>query len=99
MLNTALPVNFKPKLSLRTEELLHIIKKNFNTLAFTQKYLENVSPIKYFQSCLDELYQKGILKKYPTLREYDNNSRIAQFEHTIHITDRGTKNYTLGEDY
>lgn len=99
MLNNNIPKNYNYKLTQRSQEILDIIKTRFKTLAFTQKYLDLYSPIKYYEPCLDELYNKGILKKYPPVIEYDKNSKIAQFEHTILVSENININFSIDDDY
>ena len=61
--------------------------------------MDKISPIKYYDSCINELYSKGLLKKYPPLIEYDKHSKIAQFEHTIFISEKNNINLSMGDDY
>ena len=88
--NSHFMINKKSKqlpLTQRSEEILDIIDSSFGSLAFTQRYLEDRSPIKYFDVCLDELYRKGILKKYPPLIDPDKKCKTAQYEHTIYVSE------------
>lgn len=99
MLNSCVPKNFRCDLSRRTEEMLYTINNNFKTLPFTQKYLDTISPVRYYDPCLEELYSKGLLKKYPPLIEYDKQSRVAQFEHTLLVTEKNNINFSISDDY
>lgn len=78
--------------SRRSEELLYTIKKTFRTLPFTQRYIEPHTLIKYYDVCLDELYQKGHLSRHPPLIETDTTCKTAQFEHTIYVSETKTIN-------
>lgn len=82
----------KRPVSRRSEELLYTIKKTFRTLPFTQRYIEPHTPIKYYDVCLDELYQNGHLSRHPPLVETDTTCKTAQFEHTIYVSETKTIN-------
>jgi methionyl aminopeptidase len=86
-------------ISPRTEELLFDITKNIRTLPFSQKHIAKFSKIKYFDSCLDELYRYGLLQKYPPLYEKNKDSITAQFEHTVFVSEKNKINFTFAEDY
>ena len=81
-----MPQESRQPITRRSQELNDIIKTNFKTLPFTQRYLEKHSPIKYYNVCLDELYRKGYLSKHPPLIESDPTSITAQFEETIYVS-------------
>ena len=81
-----MPQESRQPITRRSQELNDIIKTNFKTLPFTQRYLEKHSPIEYYNVCLDELYRKGYLSKHPPLIESDPSSITAQFEETIYVS-------------
>ena len=78
--------------SRRSEELLSTIKEKFRTLAFTQRYIAPHTPVKFYDVCLEELYQKGHLSRHPPLIETDRQCKTAQFEHTIFVYENRTIN-------
>lgn len=80
----------------KSRELLNYIKSNFKTLAFTQRYFNDIKSV---DIGLKELFNNQIINSYPPLVEPLDNSYISQFEHTIHVSEKNTENFSLGEDY
>lgn len=64
-----------------SKNLLHIINKNFSTLAFCKRWLDRAGATKY-QMALKDLCDKGVVDAYPPLCDI-KGCYTAQFEHTI----------------
>ena len=80
--NRKIPL-FKNK---KTNDVSQLISKNFKTLAFCPRFIDNVTKqnTDYFNN-LQELFANGYLNSYPPLLEKDSKCKIAQFEQTIYI--------------
>ena len=86
----------------RDQNMLNAIEENFSTLAFSRRWLCTDYFIdKYnvrWQSDLNNLIKQNVVVPYPPL--YDiKNSKIAQFEHTIHVSEKGVEILSFGDDY
>lgn len=79
--------NFKFK---RTKDLLFNINKNYKTLPFCPRFLNNTFK-KPSKACVDDLFMNGIISSHPPLIETDSSSFVAQFEETILVKDTGVK--------
>jgi len=79
----------------RTKELYNYIKSNFKTLPFTQRYID----IKHIDPCLTELFNNNIINSYPPLLDPIENSLVAQYEHTIHVSENNIEVFTKADDY
>ena len=79
--------------SKKTKKLFKVIKNNFRTLPFCQRYLAN-----YYNDDIDkplnEIYKCGLISSHPPLLEKDPKSKVAQFEHTIHVTENSVEQFT-----
>lgn len=84
----------------KSKKLLSVIKNNFKTLPFTQRYLDFYqSDIKHYGMYLNDLFMNGILNSYPALIDPTPNCLTAQFEHTILVSEDKKLNFTKGSDY
>ena len=80
--------------------LLNIIKQNYFTLPFCQKWLYELEQKITFDidTTLNSLCKKNILHSYPPI--YDiKGSIISQFEHTIYVKENGIINFTKCDYY
>jgi len=68
----------------RTNKLASIIQSEFKTLPFCQRFIQN--NIDYSNN-LQELFNYGYLNSYPPLLETDPKSKVAQFEHSVYISE------------
>jgi methionyl aminopeptidase len=84
------------KLKSGPKRLLRRIKKSFNTLPFTDRYLED-SNISDYRNNLLTLSTNNFIKSYPPL--CINNGYTAQYEHTIYLGDNKKIIFSQGEDY
>jgi len=81
------------------KDICEIIKNNFHTLPFTQRYInyytEGIS-YKIINDTLDTLYTLGLLAKYPPLVDTNTSKDtiVAQYEDTLYIGDTKTTNLT-----
>lgn len=66
--------------------LYNIIQKNYGTLAFCKRWLNDLNLPKY-QINLSNLVKQNIVMKYPPLIDV-KGSYVAQFEHTIYIGEK-----------
>jgi len=75
-----------------------IIKKNYYTLPFCQKWLYELEKSINYDNILKKLEKKNVVNVYPPI--YDiKDSIISQFEHTIFIKEKGIINLTKNEYY
>ena len=80
------------------KKLYELIKKNYYTLPFCQKWLYQLDHSMNHDILLEKLTDKKIINVYPPI--YDiQNSIISQFEHTIFIKNNGIINLTKNENY
>ena len=68
-------------------ELEDIIQKNFNTMAFCQRFLEKVGQRNYKRS-LEKLVQMKVVNPYPPLLD-SPGSYVSQYEHSFGIFEDG----------
>ena len=87
--------NFKFK---RTYECLDFIEKNFKTLAFCPRHIYNINNKKKYDMCLNELFNSKILNSYPPLYDIEG-SHVAQFEHTVYISESKKMVLSKSDDY
>ena len=81
-----IPLFQNKKLNLLTK----VIKDNFKTLPFCPRFINNNrKQHETYASItsLQQLFSSGIINSYPPLVETDSNSKIAQFEHTIYVSE------------
>lgn len=94
MLNTNAPATkiYSPK----NENVLSIIKKEFGTLPFSPRHVEYY--VKDPLSSIKLLSLRKFLDPYPPL--FDSpGSLVAQFEHTVYLSEAGKTIVTKGDDY
>lgn len=102
--------NINIKLKKDDEYLLALIKNNYSTMPFCQKWLSeivylinnenhNENKIDYnITQILNKLEYKNIINSYPPIYDIEG-SIVAQHEHTIYITDKGVLNMTKNKNY
>ncbi|KAI5180078.1 methionyl aminopeptidase [Nematocida sp. AWRm80] len=79
------------------KNLLKYLDETFSTLPFCKRY---ISPtIKASDAYLSHLCKIQAVEMYPPLYDTQNNSLVAQFEHTLFIKDTGIEVVSKGEDY
>ena len=80
--------------------LLNIIKNNYFTLPFCQRWLYELETNIIFDInlTLKSLNNKNILNTYPPIYDIED-SIISQFEHTIYVKDNGIINLTKNDYY
>jgi len=88
--------------------LLSLIKNNYSTMPFCQKWLcevvyeinnKNENKIDYnITQILNKLEYKNIINSYPPIYDIEG-SIVAQHEHTIYITDKGVLNISKNKNY
>lgn len=80
----------------KNEKALNVIKKEFGTLPFSPRHLEYYMPDSF--SSVKILSLRKFLDPYPPL--FDSpGSIVAQFEHTVYLTESGKTILTKGDDY
>jgi len=85
-------------LTIEEDNIYNIIKKNYLTLPFCQRWLYELELQYNHNDLLDKLTGKKILNVFPPI--YDiKNSIISQFEHTIFIKENGIINLTKNDFY
>jgi methionyl aminopeptidase len=70
------------------KQLLDYIFKNFRTLPFTERWLQNVVTPNSYKAAFAELLSKKALMSYPVFVEASGKT-VAQAEHTVIITKGG----------
>lgn len=102
--------NINIKLKKDDEYLLALIKNNYSTMPFCQKWLseivysinnknQNENKIDYnITQILNKLEYKNIINSYPPIYDIEG-SIVSQHEHTIYITDKGVLNMTKNKNY
>lgn len=80
----------------KNEALLNLIKKEFYTLPFSPRHVEFYSPGSF--TGIKLLSLRKFLDPYPPLHD-SPNSLVAQFEHTVYLTESGKTIVTKGNDY
>ncbi len=89
-----------PKIPLQfniTKKLYNHITNKRNTLPFCTRWLNDTFENNY-QTGLNELVQKNIVKKYPPLID-PSGGYSSQLEHTIYLHKSGKEILSYGEDY
>ncbi|KAI9355104.1 peptidase M24, structural domain-containing protein [Zopfochytrium polystomum] len=81
----------------RAKALLGSINKNFGTLAFCRRYLDNIGESKYLLA-LKNLVDSGIINPVPALCDI-KGSYTAQYEHTILLRPTCKEVISRGDDY
>lgn len=93
---------FKPEIqapkiyNAKNKQVFEMIKKEFGTLPFSPRHADYY--IKDSYSSIKLLSARSCIDPYPPLYEIPN-SHVAQFEHTIYITENGKTIMTKGNDY
>ena len=84
------------KLSIDSTKLIENIHTKFNTLPFTDRYIEN--DFLHYKDNIKLLADNELIHQYPPL--YVNPGEYtAQYEHTVYISDNKKIIFSLGEDY
>ena len=80
----------------KTNEVSKIITKHFKTLPFCPRFIDTINKThtNYLPN-LQELFRNGYINSYPPLLETDKNSKVAQFEHSIYVSE--TKKIVLSQ--
>jgi len=74
----------------KTRKLFNLVKNNFGTLAFCPRYINNIlEDIGDYSERIQDLFRMGIISSHPPLVEKDSKAKVAQFEHTILVTENG----------
>ena len=67
-----------------------LIKETFGSLPFCPKFINKIkNDINVTNTNMQSLFNFNIVESYPPLLEYDKNSKTAQYEHTICVTNNG----------
>ncbi|ELA41455.1 methionine aminopeptidase, type II [Vittaforma corneae ATCC 50505] len=80
----------------KNEKVLKTIQKEFGTLPFSPRHVEFYSPDSF--SSIKLLSLRKFIDPYPPLHDLPN-SFVAQFEHTVYLSDTGKRILTNGNDY
>jgi methionyl aminopeptidase len=99
-------VNVDTKLKKDDMYLLSLIKNNYSSMPFCQKWLSeliysinNKNKNDYnITQILNKLEYKNIINSYPPIYDIEG-SIVAQHEHTIYITDKGVLNMSKNKNY
>jgi methionyl aminopeptidase len=81
----------------KSKQLLHVIDKNFGTLAFCRRWLDRLDQSRYLMA-LKDLCDKGAVAAYPPLCD-TKGSFTAQYEHTIILRPTCKEVVSRGDDY
>ncbi|KAI5172419.1 methionyl aminopeptidase [Nematocida sp. LUAm3] len=77
-------------------KLSEYIKKHFHTLPFCKRYID--PEFKCLDVYMKQLEKVNGVEPYPPLVDAQG-SMVAQFEHTIYVTDNGIDVFSKGDDY
>jgi methionyl aminopeptidase len=69
-------------------QLLDYVFKNFQTLPFTERWLQKVVPLNHYKIAFSELISSKALMSYPIFVEASGKP-VAQAEHTVLVTENG----------
>jgi len=86
----------KPK-NEKARHLLSHITKQYSTLAFCRRWLEEEGQINH-SLALKSLVDAGIIDDHPPLCDVEG-SYVAQFEHTFMIKPTGKEVFSRGDDF
>ena len=89
--------DFNAKIPTNCKQVANVIKSNFSTLPFTNRYVEMFN-INNWEPQLNTMVKERVLHGYPPLCA-DDGAYTAQYEHTIHIGDKKTTVFSKGMDY
>lgn len=81
----------------KSKKLLNTIDKNFTTLAWCRRWLDDLGETGYLVA-LKELIDKGLVNAYPPLCDV-SGSYVAQYEHTLLLKPSGKEIMSIGDDY
>ena len=81
----------------KAQELYAHINKNYSTLAFARRWLDQAGITRY-AIALKSLVDCGAVNPYPPLVDCDG-CYVAQFEHTIALKPTGKEVFSRGDDY
>nr|AZA04823.1 methionine aminopeptidase 2 [Nosema assamensis] len=77
----------------------NFIKDNLGTLPFSPKHIDHYGVIKLpSYTYIKMLTMMGLITPYPPLNDV-KGSYVAQFEHTIYVTENGKEILTKGDDF
>jgi methionyl aminopeptidase len=101
-------ININTKLKKEDDYILSLIKNNYSSMPFCQKWLcevvcsinnKNQNENDYnITQILNKLEYKNIIKSYPPIYDIEG-SIVGQHEHTIYITDKGVLNMSKNKNY
>ena len=77
------------------DAVLDIIRKEIGTLPFSPKHLEYF--LKGCATTVKLLGARDVIERYSPLLD-SPRSKVAQFEHTIYLTEKGKNILTSGDD-
>ncbi len=75
------------------KKLCDFIVKNFHTLPFTERWLQNVVPESHYKAAFSELLSSKCLMAYPVYVEVSGKP-VAQAEHTVLVKKDGCEVFT-----
>lgn len=78
----------KPLKNPYAKQLSKFIEKNFRTLPFAERWLQNVVPKEHYMEAFGELLSSKTLMSYPVFVEASGKP-VAQAEHTVLIVENG----------
>lgn len=90
--------NLNNNLNKTEKKVYKIIKDNYHTLPFCQRWLYELNSIYNYDNVLNSFKKKNIIDTFPPIYDIDN-SIISQFEHTIFIKENGIINLTKNDFY
>jgi methionyl aminopeptidase len=81
-------VKHKPLKNQQAKQLLNHIRKNFQTLPFTERWLKGCVPPSSYENAFSELLSSKALMAYPVFIEA-SGAPVAQAEHTVLVVKDG----------
>eukprot|EP00038_Savillea_parva_P020371 m.31142 g.31142 ORF g.31142 m.31142 type:complete len:463 (+) comp4776_c0_seq2:37-1425(+) len=79
------------------KNVLNVINKNFDSLAFCKRWIDRLGEERYSMG-LNELCKAGLVTPYPPLCDV-KGTYTAQYEHTILLKPSGKEVLSRGDDY
>ncbi|ADM12396.1 methionine aminopeptidase 2 [Encephalitozoon intestinalis ATCC 50506] len=80
-------------------KVYEFVKSSFGTLPFSPRHLDHYNLVEGGSlKSVNLLTMMGLFTPYPPLNDIDG-SKVAQFEHTVYLSENGKEILTRGDDY
>ena len=84
-----------------SNKIIKSLYQQFNTLPFSDNWIKKYSDVSLvdFKDNYKKLTNNKLIKSFPPLYHRSKHNISAQYEHTIFISDKGSLNISIGNDY